>query len=49
MPKPVLYQCCDHCLVKFGECPDKAENGGHYEICPEPDCRKGSTFVARKT
>lgn len=36
MTKPVLYQCCGHCFVK---CPNKMEYGGHYEVCPEPDCK----------
>lgn len=36
----LLYECCEHCLIGGGECPDPADNGGHSLPCDE--CTDGS-------
>lgn len=36
-----LYQCCDHCWLYLGECPDFLAYGGHVYECPE-GCEEGT-------
>ena len=40
-----LYECCDHCLLFRGVCPDREENGGHMTPCPE-GCNKGTKVIS---